>query len=142
MAEGNIKGADRLIQLIWNRWWSEGDSHKYDLDQYGVSDTELPIILQKVTERGLDYELSKSSNGKNMLKVYDSSGSSVFETVRGMTAAFLLLVAMLPASTIFVLMLVCVYPFFTFVTKLIGDDWISVEDFSDAYWDFVFGWDG
>lgn len=142
MAGGNSKSTDRLIQLICRRWWSEGESHKYNLDQYDVNDAELPFILQKVKDRGLGYKLNKSSNGKNTIKVYKPSDSNTWENVRAMMATFLLFVAMLPASTIFVLMLVCVYPFFTFVTKLISDDWISVEDFSDAYWDFVFSWDG
>lgn len=141
MAKGNDKSTDRLIQLIYRRWWSEGESQRFDLNQYGVNDTELPIILRKVKDGGLDYELSKSSNGKSTLKVYKSSDSNMLETARGMTAAFLLLVAMFPASVILMLMLVCVYPFFTFVTKLLGDGWISLEDFYSAYWDFVLGWD-
>lgn len=141
MANKNGKGTDDLLQLISNQWWSVGESRKFDLNGRGVSDAELPVVLQKIEDKGLDYELSKSSNGKNTLKVYKSSDSSILETARGMTAAFLLLVAMFPTSVILMLMLVCVYPFFTFVTKLLGDGWISLEDFYSAYWDFVLGWD-
>lgn len=141
MTSEHGKSTDDLLQLIGNQWWSVGESHKFNLGQYDVSDTELATVLQKVKDKGLDYELNKSSNGKSTLKVYKASDSNILETARGMTAAFLLLVAMFPASVILMLMLVCVYPFFTFVTKLLGDGWISLEDFYSAYWDFVLGWD-
>lgn len=137
MEKKNYKNADRLIRLIWNRLWSEGDSHKYDLDQYGVSNAELPIVLSKVTDRGLNYKLSKSSSGKSTLKVYAPSTSSTSEMVRSVAACFLLLISIFPISLIFMLLMVFVYPLFTIATKLTDDRWISLEDFCNSYWEFL-----
>ena len=137
MTSENGKSTDDLLQLIGNRQWSEGDSHKYDLDQYGVSDTELPIILQKVKDRGLDYKLSKASNGKSTLKVYSSSASNIRVNVRAIIASFLLIVSVIAASLISVLLMVFVYSFFTFASKVLGNGWISIEDFCNSYWDFL-----
>lgn len=141
MAGENGKSTDDLLQLIGNQWWSVGESHKFNLGQYGVSDTELPTILQKLKDEGLDYELNKSSDGKSTLKVYKRSHSSKIKNVKVFIALLLALVSVLLATYAWIFLMVLVYPLLTVISKLLDNHWLSLEDFGNSYWSFLYGED-
>ena len=139
MANENGKSTDDLLQLICDQWWSVGESHKFNLDQYGVSNAELPAILQKVKDKELDYELNKSSDGRSTLKVYKRYHSNVLKNIKMFIAFVLIAQAMILAGYIVVALLVLVYPFFTIACKLLDNHWIPLDDFWNSYWKLVFG---
>ena len=139
MANENGKSTDDLLQIIGNQWWSVGDSRKFNLNQYGVSDAELPSVLQKVKDKGLDYELNKSSDRKSTLKVYKLSHSSILEGVKFSIAIPIGLISILLAAYILALLMVLFYPLLNVVSKLIDNHWIPFEDFWDSYWSFLCG---
>lgn len=139
MANENGKSTDDLLQLICDQWWSVGESHKFNLDQYGVSNAELPAILQKVKDKELDYELNKSSDGRSTLKVYKRSQSSLLEQVESSIALLIMFVAVLIAGYIWALLFILVYPLLTIASKLLDNHWIPFEDFWDSYWSFLCG---
>lgn len=139
MAGENGKSTDDLLQLIVNQWWSVGESHKFNLGQYDVSDTELPTILQKLKDERLDYELNKSSDGKSTLKVYKRSHSSTLKSVKLFIALLLATVSMLLATYAWIFLIVLVYPLLTIISKLLNNHWLSLEDFGNSYWSFLYG---
>lgn len=139
MTNENGKNTDDLLQLISDQWWSIGENHKFNLDQYGVSNDELPLVLQKVKDKGLDYELNKSSDGKSTLKVYKRSHSSTLKSVKLFIALLLVTVSMLLATYAWIFLIVLVYPLLTIISKLLNNHWLSLEDFGNSYWSFLYG---
>lgn len=130
---------DALLKAISNRYWSPGESHKFSLDKHGISNDELPIVLQKLKENGLDYELHKWSDGKSTLKVYKRLHSNMLKTLKEVIAFALVIPAMFLAGYVAVALLVLVYPFFTIACKLLDNHWIPLDDFWNSYWKLVFG---
>ena len=130
---------DDLLKEIGNQYWLPGDAHSFSLDKYGISDDELPIILQSLKEKKLDYELHKWSDGKSTLKVYNRYHSNVLKNIKMFIAFVLIAPAMILAGYIVVALLVLVYPFFTIACKLLDNHWIPLDDFWNSYWKLVFG---
>lgn len=130
---------DDLLKAISNQYWPPGESHKFSLDKYGISNGELPIILQNLKEKGLDYELHKRSGGKSTLRIYKRSNSSVLKDMKQIIGCLFGLLAMFFAGLISVPSLVLIYPFLTVTSKLLDGQWIPLNDFCDSYWAILFG---
>ncbi len=141
MANKNVKNTDDLLQLISDQWWPIGESHKFNLDQYSVSNAELPTVLQKIKDKELDYELNKSSDGESTLKVYKRSHSSTLKNVKFFIALLLATVSVLLATYAWIFLIVLVYPLLTIISKLLDNHWLSLEDFGNSYWSFLYGGD-